>query len=89
MPARPTHEAILMESLANPTLLFFSRNQQLTPTTNTAPSTQPESTVWKNFTTAVCDSATAAKSVITLRICAGSKSIPTGCCIQAFATRIQ
>ena len=48
MPARPTHEATVMELRANSTLLFLCRNQQLTPTTNTAPSTQPLDTAWKN-----------------------------------------
>ncbi len=88
MPASPTHDAIFMESLANPTLLFLRRNQQLTPTTNAAPSTHPERTVWKNLLTATGERATSANDTITLRIWAGSNSIPTGYCIHALATRI-
>ena len=64
-------------------------NQQLTPTTNTAPSTQPLNTVWKNLLTATGDRATSENDTITLRIWAGSNSIPAGYCIQALATRIQ
>jgi len=67
---------------------FFSRNQQATPTTNTAPSTQPDNTVWKNLFTAVGDNATAQKSTISFLTVSGLNSIPTGFCIHAFATSI-
>ena len=67
---------------------FFHRYQQLTPTTNTAASTQPDSTLWKNLLTAIGEVATAQKSTISLRAVSGLNSIPTGFCIQAFATRI-
>ena len=84
----PVMAATLMEALASSRLRFFSRNQQLTPTTKTAPVIHPLDTVWKNFTTAEGDRATAAKSTISLRTVSGLNSIPTGCCIQALATRI-
>ena len=77
-----------MLRIAIATLRFFSRSHALTPTTNTPASVQPLSTVWINLFTATGDSTSAQKSVITLRICSGSNSIPTGYCIQAFATRI-
>lgn len=51
-------------------------------------SVQPLKTVWKNLWTATGENATAQKSVITLRICSGSNSMPTGYCIQPLATRI-
>ena len=58
------------------------------PTTKTAPSTQPDNTVWKNLLTATGDVATAKKSTISLRTVSGLNSMPTGCCIHALATRI-
>jgi len=67
---------------------FFHRYQQLTPTTNTAASTQPDNTLWKNLLTAIGEVATAQKSTISLRAVSGLNSMPTGFCIQAFATRI-
>ena len=67
---------------------FFHRYQQLTPTTNKAPSTQPERTVWKNLLTAIGEVATAQKSTISLRAVSGLNSIPTGYCIHALATSI-
>ena len=74
--------------MANSLSLFFSKNQQLMPITKTAPSTQLESTVWQNLLTATGEKATAMKSTISLRTVSGLNSIPTGCCIQALATRI-
>ena len=80
--------ATLMLAFANSISRLRSRYQQLTPTTNTAPSTQPLSTVWKNLATAIGESATAAKSTISLRTVSGLNAMPTGYCIQALATRI-
>ena len=77
-----------MLASANSRLRFFSRYQQLMPTTKTAPSTQPDNTVWKNLLTATGDVATAQKSTISLRTVSGLNSMPTGCCIHALATRI-
>ena len=60
---------------------FFHRYQQLTPP-NTAASTQPDSTLWKNLLTAIGEVATAQKSTISLRAVSGLNSIPTGFCIR-------
>ena len=65
-----------------------SRYQQDTPTTKAAPTTEQLITVWKNLVTATGESATAAKSVISLRTVSGLKVIPTGCCIHELATSI-
>ena len=86
--ARPTHAAIFTLASANFFSRFFHRYQQLTPTTNTAASTQPDSTLWKNLLTAIGEVATAQKSTISLRAVSGLNSIPTGFCIHALATRI-
>ena len=53
-----------------------------------APRTQLEMTEWKNFATAMGLSATAAKSIISLRTVSGLKCMPAGFCIQPLATRI-
>ena len=84
----PTTAATLMPATARSRLRRRSRNQQLTPTTKAAPVTQPQETVWRNFITADGESATAAKSTISLRTVSGLNSMPTGSCIQALATRI-
>ena len=62
--------------------------KQLTPITNTPARAQPLNTAWKNLLMAIPEKS-AQKSSITLRICAGSNSMPTGYCIQALAIRIQ
>ena len=84
----PTSVASLMLAVAMRTFFFFKRNQQLTPTTKTAPVIQPLDTVWVNFVTAAGEKATAIKSTISLRTVSGLKDMPTGCCIQLLATRI-
>lgn len=84
----PVRLATLMERKAILRLRCLMRNQQLTPITNTAPVSQPLDTVCKNLTTAVGESATAAKSFISLRTVSGLNAMPTGCCIQALATNI-
>ncbi len=89
MPASPIVPPTLIERMAMASLRFFSRNQQLTPITNTPARAHPLNTAWKNLWIATGENATAQKSSITLRICAGSNSIPTGYCIQPLATRIQ
>ena len=68
---------------------FLNRYQLLMPITNTAPTIQPESTVWKNLLMATGDKATAQKSNISLRTVSGLKRIPAGYCIQALAINIQ
>ena len=65
-----------------------SRNQALTPVTKSAPSTQPDSTVWLNLLIATGERRIDQKSCISLRTVSGLNSIPTGYCIQAFATSI-
>ena len=65
-----------------------SRYQALTPTTNSAARVNDEVTVWKNLLTATGERATSANEVISLRTVSRLKSQPTGCCIQALATRI-
>ena len=44
--------------------------------------------MWQNLVTATGESATAAKSTISLRTESGLNAMPTGYCIQALATRI-
>ena len=58
------------------------------PTTNTLPRVQEEVTTWQNLLTAMGEKATAAKLTISLRTVSGLNSMPTGHCIQAFATKI-
>ena len=67
---------------------FGKYSSMCTPTTNTAASTQPDSTLWKNLLTAIGEVATAQKSTISLRAVSGLNSMPTGFCIHALATRI-
>src|SRR5690554_3951901 len=81
--------AILMLLRAKSWWRFLIRYQQLTPTTNEAPSPHDEVIVWKNLLRATGDRATAQKSIISFLIVSGLNSIPTGYCIQALATRIQ
>ena len=88
MPIKPTQPASLMLLSDASILRFFMSIQQLTPITNTPETVQPHITAWKNLFTATGENANAQKSAITLRICAGSNSMPTGYCIHAFATRI-
>ena len=88
MPASPTHPPTLMERMANASLRFLNRNQQLTPITNMPASAHPLNTAWQNLCIATGENATAQKLSITLRICAGSNSMPTGYCIHALAIRI-
>ena len=84
----PVTAAMRMLAIAVRTLRPRSKNQLLTATTNTAPVSQPLLTVCRNFMAASGANATAKKSVISLRTVSGLSSIPTGCCIQLFATRI-
>ena len=85
---KPTVAPTFMLARANFFSRFFHKYQQLIPTTNAAPTTQPLVTAWKNFITAIGDRATAAKSLISFLTVAGLNVMPTGCCIQALATRI-
>ena len=89
VPIIPTAEATLMLASANLVSLLRSRYQQPIPMTNIAPVIHPLRTEWKNLVTATGFVATAQKSTISLRTVSGLNSIPTGCCIQPFATRIQ
>lgn len=65
-----------------------SRYQALTPTTKSAASTNDEVTVCRNLFTATGERATSANELISLRTVARLNVQPTGCCIQALATRI-
>ena len=89
MPISPIILAILIEVLVAFSFDLRSSRKQLTPITNTLPSTQPLNTVCKNLLVAVGDNATSLKFDITFRACSGSNSIPTGFCIHAFAISIQ
>ena len=84
----PTMTAILMLSLARRISRFFIRYQHDTATTKTAPIIHAEMTVWQNLPTAKGDRATSRNETISLRMVSGLNSHPTGCCIQALATRI-
>ena len=77
-----------MELMAMAWLRRRSMNQAEIPVTKTPESTHPDMTAWKNLWMATGESTTAQKSSMTLRICAGSNSMPTGCCIQALAMSI-
>ena len=88
IPIKPTHPANLMLLKAASTLRFFISIQLLTPTTKMPANIQLLITEWKNLLIATGDNATAQKSFITLRICSGSNSIPTGYCIHELATNI-
>ena len=89
VPTMPTRAAVFMLAMAKRTCLFLSRYQQLTPITKMAPVIQPLNQEWKNLLIATGLKATAQKSTISLRTVSGLNSMPTGCCIQEFATRIQ
>ena len=84
----PTHAPTRIDDLAASMLRLRHISQLLTPITNTPARHQPLNTAWKNLFTATGLRATAKKSVITFRICAGSNSHPTGYCIHEFATSI-
>src|SRR5574344_150481 len=86
--AKPKTEPTAKLAFANFTSRLRKRNQQLTPTTKMEPVIHPLETVWRNFTTAVGEKATAANDTISFRTVSGLNSIPTGCCIQALATKI-
>ena len=53
IPASPNQAPTLIERMANSTFLFFQRNQQLTPITNTPESAHPLRTAWKNLLIAI------------------------------------
>ena len=65
-----------------------SRYQALTPTTNSAASTNDEVMVWKNLFIATGEKSTCQNEIISLRTVSRLNVHPTGCCIQALATRI-
>ncbi len=88
MPAPPTHAATFIESSAISTLRLRIIHHELTPITNTPARVHALATVCVNLATAVSEVTTPQKSAMTLRICAGSNSMPTGCCIHALAIRI-
>ncbi len=88
MPMTPTQAPTLRLRQQWSILRFLSIIQPHTPHTNTPPSAQALSTVWKNLLIAIGDRATAAKLVISLRMVAGLNSQPVGYCIHALATRI-
>ena len=65
-----------------------SRYHAETPTTKSAARVNDEVTVCRNLLTATGERATAENELISLRTVSRLKSQPTGCCIQALATRI-
>ncbi len=85
----PNIALTLILDKANSVFRFFNKYQQLIPSTNKAPTIQPDNTVWKNLLMATGDKATAQKSNISLRTVSGLKCIPTGYCIHALAIKIQ
>ena len=86
--ARPTMVPMRRLRRAISVLRRRSRYQQLTPMTNTPPVIQALDTVCRNFVTAMPWKATSQKFTISLRTVSGLNAMPTGCCIQALATRI-
>src|SRR5665647_15351 len=80
--------AILILRLANSSSRFLRRNQALIATTKAEPTIQLDVTVWVNFDMATGENSTAQKSAISLRTVSGLKCMPSGNCIQAFATKI-
>jgi len=57
--------------------------------TKREPSTNPELVLWVNLLIATGEKTTAQKSCISKRAWSGLKIMPTGCCIQPLATKIQ
>ena len=88
VPRMPTMAATRMLAMAKRRSRFLSRYQQLMPITKIAPVIQPLKTEWKNFEMATGLSTKAQKSTISWRTVSGLNSMPTGCCIQALATKI-
>src|SRR5690606_3096637 len=74
---------ILRLASSNSRLLI--RYQALTPMTKIAASTKPEVIVCRNLLTAVGESRTSQKLVISLRAISGLNFVPTGFCIQELA----
>ena len=85
---KPKTVATKILLLPRTTSFFFKINQALTPATNKEATIYEEITVCKNLFTATGFIRTAQKSTISFRIVSGLNSIPTGCCIQPFATKI-
>lgn len=57
----PNIALTLILDKANSVFRFFNKYQQLIPSTNKAPTIQPDNTVWKNLLMATGDKATAQK----------------------------
>src|SRR5574344_2170945 len=74
---------------ANSISLPLRRYQQLIAITTTAASIKELDIVCDILLIAVGEKTTEAKSTISFLAVSGLKCIPTGCCIQEFATRIQ
>ena len=88
IPARPTQAPTLRLRRQCSTLRLRSSIQPHTPATKAPPSAQQLVTVCSTLLTAMGDSATCQKLVISLRMVEGLNSQPTGYCIQALATNI-
>src|SRR5665647_2275808 len=68
--------------------LLFRIYQAEMPITKIAASTKLDEVVCKNLWTAIGENNISQKLVISIRAVSGLKTIPTGFCIQALATRI-
>src|SRR5690554_3579634 len=84
----PTIEPIFILLRAKSICRFLRRYHDDTPTTNEDPTAKHAITVCRNLLIATGESATAQKSTISFLTVSGLNSIPTGYCIQAFATNI-
>ena len=71
------------------TCLPFRIYQAETPMTKMAANTKLDEVVCRNLCTAIGENNTSQKLVISIRAVSGLKTIPTGFCIQALATKIQ
>src|SRR5210317_1287160 len=87
--SRPKREATRIDFLATSIWRPLSRNQDETASTKRAETWKLELVAWVNLLMATGESSTSQKFCISKRALSGLNAMPTGCCIQAFATRIQ
>src|SRR5210317_1289269 len=86
--SRPNTEATRMDFFATSGWRPLSRNHDETATTKSAATWKLELVAWVNLLMATGDSRTSQKFCISKRALSGLNAMPTGYCIQAFATRI-
>src|SRR5210317_1652010 len=86
--SRPKTEATRMDFFATSRWRPLSRNHDETATTKRAATWKLELVAWVNLLMATGDSRISQKFCISKRALSGLNAMPTGCCIQALATRI-